>query len=308
MSTGQLWQEALQAARGAGWRTRVVAVERLEEARGRVAAALAAAGLPAATADHVAAEVAFTLPPSVARPRSVVVGAVARPLTQASLMWHGTRHIVPVPPHYAGYYTVPKGLVAALRPVLRAAGHEVEGFAPPLKTLAAGSGLARYGRNAITYVPGLGSYLLLAACVSDAEPPADAAWGEARPLERCEGCAACAAACPGGAIRADGFSLRTHRCLTLANEDRAPFPDWVRPEWHHCAVGCLRCQLACPENASVTLTVEPPEPFDESETAAILAAADSSRLPAATRAKLARCGLDYSPELIARNLAALIGA
>ncbi len=308
MGTEQLWQEALQAARAAGWRARVVAVRRLETARRRAGAALVAAGLPAATADHVAAEVAFALPSSVTRPRSVVVGAVARPLTKAGLMRRGARHIVPVPPHYAGYCTAPEGLVAALRPVLRAAGHQVEGFAPPLKTLAAGAGLARYGRNAIAYVPGLGSYLLLAACVSDVEPPADDEWGEAQPLESCDGCAACAAACPGGAIRGDGFSLRTHRCLTLVNEDRAPFPDWVRPEWHHCAVGCLRCQVACPENAGVTLTVEPPELFDETETAAILAAVDSSWLPAATRAKLARCGLDYSPDLIARNLAALIGA
>ena len=308
MGTERLWQEALQAAGEHGWQARVVAVDRLGEARRRVGDALAAAGLPAATADHVAAQVAFALPASPSRPRSVVVGAVARPLTQASLSRHGTVHTVPVPPHYAGYYRVPGELVAALRPVLSAAGHEVEGFAPPLKTLAAGAGLARYGRNAIASVPGLGSYLLLAACVTDAEPPADAAWGEPLPLERCEDCRACAAACPSGAIRAHGFSLRTHRCLTMANEDRAPFPGWVRPNWHHCAVGCLRCQMACPENAAVALVVEPPELFDEAETAAIMAAAPSSTLPAATRAKLARCGLDYSPDLIARNLGALIGA
>ena len=92
------------------------------------------------------------------------------------------------------------------------------------------------------------------------------------------------------------------------NEDEAPFPDWVDPAWHHCAVGCLRCQQACPENAGVELRIAPAEAFDEAETAAILEATPAQRLPAATRDKLARCGLDYSPALIARNLHALIGA
>jgi hypothetical protein len=34
----------------------------------------------------------------------------------------------------------------------------------------------------------------------------------------------------------------------------------------------------------------------------------SDELPAATREKLERCGLDYSPTLIARNLHALFGS
>ena len=45
--------------------------------------------------------------------------------------------------------------------------------------------------------------------------------------------------------------------------------------------------------------------FDEAETQAILAAPPSD-LPAPTREKLARCGLDYSAALIARNLRALL--
>ena len=93
----------------------------------------------------------------------------------------------------------------------------------------------------------------------------------------------------------------------MVNEDRAPFPAWVDPAWHTCAVGCLRCQQVCPENADVELTVEPAETFDELESAAILATTDRSELAAGTLAKLERCGLDYSPDLIARNLRALLG-
>ena len=135
--------------------------------------------------------------------------------------------------------------------------------------------------------------------------PGDAPWGEPEQLERCERCSACLRACPGGAIRADRFLLQTDRCLTTVNESEEPFPDWVDPAWHHAAVGCLRCQQSCPENAAVELRIAGAEVFDEAETAAILTGAGDHG--PAVREKLARCGLDYSPSLIARNLRALLG-
>jgi epoxyqueuosine reductase len=302
------WAAVLDDLTTAGWTARVVAAERLEDLRRGVAGVLASGELPGQTADHLADEIAFSVPDEPPQVRSVVVGATPRPLTRATLTVGGEPHEVVVPPHYAGYHTVPRGLTAALAAALEPTGHAATGFAPPLKTLAARSGLARYGRNNIAYVPGLGSYLLLAACATDAPPPRDVSWDEPRQLDRCERCSACVRACPSGAVRGDRFLLQTDRCLTMANEDEAPFPDWVDPAWHHCAVGCLRCQQACPENAVVDLRVAPAEVFDAAESAAILAATPAGDLASETRDKLARCGLDYSPALIARNLRALIGA
>ncbi len=312
------WTTVLDALAAAGWTARVVAAERLGELQSRVAGVLASGELPGPTADHLAEQVAFAwpaeLPPSretgsdaQVQARSVVVAATPRPLTRATLTVDGAPHEVAVPPHYAGYHTVPGGLTAALEKALAPTGHTASAFAPPLKTLAACAGLARYGRNNVTYVQGLGSYLLLAACATDAPPPDAAAWDEPRQLDRCDRCSACLRACPSGAIRADRFLLQTDRCLTAVNEDEAPFPDWVDPAWHHCAVGCLRCQQACPENAIVELQVAPPETFDEAESVAILAATPAGEQATETREKLARCGLDYSPALIARNLHALLG-
>jgi epoxyqueuosine reductase len=306
MSASVQWRSVIEALAEKGWSARVVAAARLTDLRARVAAVLESGDLPDAAAAHLADEVAFALPDGLEAARSVIVGAIARPLTQATLTVGGAERTVPVPPHYAGYFTVPDGLAEAAGAALAPFGHRAVRFEPPLKTLAVGAGLARYGRNNIAYAPGLGSYLMLAACASDAPPPDDADWDEPLSLERCERCSACLHACPTGAIRADRFLLETDRCLTFVNEDPAPFPDWVDPAWHTCAVGCLRCQLVCPENAGVELTVEPPMVFDEQESAEILAATAGSERAPATLAKLERCGLDYSPELLARNLRALL--
>lgn len=307
MTTPPDWTSVLDALAAAGWTARVVAAERMVELRHRVAGVLASGELPGSTARRLSGEVAFAWPGGVPEARAVVVAAAPRPLTRATLTVGGEPREVVVPPHYAGYRTVPDGLAEALGEALAQSGHRAARFEPPLKTLAACSGLARYGRNNVAYVPGLGSYLMLAACATDAPPPPDAVWAEPLQLGRCERCSTCLRACPSGAIRPDRFLLQTDRCLTTANEDEAPFPDWVDPAWHHCAVGCLRCQQSCPENAAVELRIAPAEALDERETAAVLAAAPGDRLPAATREKLERCGLDYSPTLIARNLHALLG-
>jgi len=302
VSANVRWESVMEALAEKGWSARVVDAGRLSDLRARVAAVLDSGDLPEETAARLANDVAFALPDGLEAARSVIVGAVARPLTQATLTVGGADHTVPVPPQYAGGVAARDGLTEAAGAALAPFGHRAGRFEPPLKTLAACAGLARYGRNNIAYVPGLGSYLMLAACATDAPPPDDAAWAEPLQLARCERCSAC----PTGAIHADRFLLETDRCLTYVNEDRAPFPAWVDPAWHTCAVGCLRCQQACPENALVGLAIEPPEEFDERESAAILAATARSELAPATLAKLESCGLDYSPDLIARNLFALL--
>lgn len=301
------WDDVYAALAASGWQARAVTVDRLAELRARVAGVLGSGALPAPTAEHLIDETDFALPAAVAAPRSVVVAAQARPLTQATLtLAGGEQRTVPVPPTYAGYHTKHAEFAAALSDALAAAGHRAAHFDPPLKTLACCSGLARYGRNNVAFVTALGSYVCLSACVTDAPPPGDDGWGEPQALERCDKCQACRRACPTGAIAADRFLLHTERCLTTHNESLEPFPQWIDPTWHECAVGCLHCQRACPENVKPRLTVAAPEVFDADETAAILAAVERSERTAETTAKLASCGLDYSPQLIARNLRAAL--
>lgn len=299
------WERVLDSLTAAGWTGRVLSVTRLDEARRRIVDTVTRGGFDPRLASYLGKWAEIELPATFVA-RSIVIAATPRPLTQASLVWRGAERLIQIPPHYAGYRTLPNELTAAVSAALAPSGHSVAGVGVPLKTLAACSDLARYGRNNVVYVDGLGSYLLLAACVSDAPPPDGDHWTEPRLLERCAQCFACDHACPTGAIRADRFLLHTERCLTLHNEETGPLPPWIDPAWHHAAVGCLRCQLACPENAAADLKVLPPERFDEEETEALLTGGAVEKRPAAMQARLRRCGLDYSPRLIARNLRLLL--
>jgi epoxyqueuosine reductase len=70
-------------------------------------------------------------------------------------------------------------------------------------------------------------------------------------------------------------------------------------------VGCLRCQLSCPENKEVRDRRAPGEAFTADETSALLAATALERLPAETRVKLERSGLAAFYDILPRNLAAI---
>jgi hypothetical protein len=54
--------------------------------------------------------------------------------------------------------------------------------------------------------------------------------------------------CPTAAIKPDQFLLHAEYCLTFHNEKRGEFPEWIGTPAHHCLVGCMRCQIICPEN------------------------------------------------------------
>ena len=188
MSANVPWESVIESLAGQGWSARVVGAERLIDLHARVAAVLDSGDLPAEAAARLAGDLE-AVPPDAPPARSVIVAAVARPLTQATLTIGGDEDTVPVPPHYAGGTEAARtGSVAAAGAALAPFGYAAARFEPALKTLAACAGLARYGRNNIAYVPGLGSYFMLAACVNNAPPPGDAVWEEPLPLARCERC------------------------------------------------------------------------------------------------------------------------
>jgi epoxyqueuosine reductase len=305
MAYGDPWDDVIAALEARDWRVRVLPWERVDEARIRVEAAADAGEYSAKVRDGLASDLSAEGELGDLRPRSVVVGAQRRPMTQAALVWRGEERLVRVPPHYRGYERTQDEFAGLGEALLGVAGCSAARATVPMKTLAVASGLARYGHNTVAYVPGLGSYLALAAFASDAPAPDGTPWQAPARLEQCARCSACVRACPTQAIPPDDGPLRVHRCLTYLNEGSAPFPDWLDARAHRCAVGCMRCQEVCPENVVAGLTVDEPVRFDEAETALILAGDERACSPA-LRERLARCGLDYLPAVIARNVRLLL--
>ncbi len=153
----------------------------------------------------------------------------------------------------------------------------------------------------------MGSFMRLTAVYSDAPCEVDN-WQEAKMMRACQDCNKCQKACPTGAISTDRFLLHAEKCLTYHNEKEAniPVPQWIKPEWHNCIVGCIRCQAACPENKPFLGTTGETAEFTEEETSLLLKAIPAEKLPNETLAKMRLLSLtDYYKEL-PRNLGALL--
>jgi epoxyqueuosine reductase len=192
---------------------------------------------------------------------------------------------------------------------LAAAGRTSAPALLPVKTLATSCGLAEYGRNNITYVPGMGSFHRLVAVFTDL-PADEDTWQEPKRLAACDRCRACREACPTAAIGDDRFLLHAELCLTFWNEKPGDvqFPSWINPAWHNCLVGCMRCQDVCPENRAVLGNIEPTTEFSEAETELLLAGTGFANLSAATRRKLEEHDLAAALESFPRNLNALLSS
>jgi epoxyqueuosine reductase len=241
-------------------------------------------------------------PKDIENPRSIIIVAVPTPPMRLTFRPEGRSVPVIIPPTYVSYTARTQETRNVLAAWLREDGWSQAGAHLPLKTLAVRSGLARYGRNNICYVPGMGSFLQLVGTFSDLPCDQDS-WQDPLPLDRCDSCTACRQHCPTGAIDAERFLLHAERCLTWHNERDAEMPDWIDPSFHHCLVGCMRCQQVCAENRDVRDWVEDRGAFSEEETALLLAGTPREQLPQATQDKIAALQINELYRLLCRNLA-----
>jgi epoxyqueuosine reductase len=240
--------------------------------------------------------------------RSVIIVATPTPaFAEVVLSFHGER--IPVKCLARGFPDKPDGTEDAEKVIvnfLAARGYHVKA-APRLamKRLAARSGLARYGRNNICYVEGMGSFLALSAFYSDM-PREETPWRDLAPMDACASCSACEKSCPTGAIRRGRFLIDTARCLSFYNEGAGDFPEWLPEAVHHCAYDCLRCQSACPQNRAYSGNSIGPIEFSESETEDLLSGKGIERFKPESKQAAAMAGLGAWPQALPRNLRILI--
>ena len=193
-------------------------------------------------------------------PLSVVLVAVPRPIHVLPVSFGGRTVDTLIPPTYVRYRAVFDDVLADMKANALPRDAAAEALKAPLKSLAVHMGLVAYGRNNVTYRPGLGSGHQLCGYAVGISPGSSqrVAPGAGREsmLERCRDCRACVKSCPTGAIHEDRFLISAERCYTFVSESRRPFPAWARLPKAVCLVGCMTCQQVCPENKG-RLRVEP---------------------------------------------------
>jgi len=297
-----------------GYQGRVISIQRLgdlqEEIEGRYREGLFDQELY----QTYLAAFTFCPPDSLPEAQSIIVVAVPQPQTGVTFTWNGERVRFIMPPTYFEQGTEHR-VRELLARVLEPAGYRVAEAVLPKKLLAVRSGLAAYGKNNISYVPGMGSFHGLVAVYSDL-PAREDHWREPQMMESCRNCSACLRQCPVGAIpsaplrtgTAERFLLRAERCITFHNEKPGdvPFPAWIDLSWHNCLIGCLHCQRVCPQNREFLPWVEERAEFSQEETALLLRGVTLDQLPPATAKKLEQSDVIELLDVLPRNLGVLL--
>lgn len=288
-----------------GWKGRIIPIERLAALKEAIAGRYQQGLLDEEFYRNRLGFFSFDPPGDLPGSRSILIVAVPTPQMRVYFHRQGKRVPVTIPPTYVSYRGRSESVQAVLARWLEREGFRLAKPRLPLKTLAVCSGVAEYGRNNICYVPGMGSFLQLVGAFSDVPCESDS-WREPKALGRCESCVACLRHCPTGAIAHDRFVIRVERCLTYHNEAGDDFPTWIDPSWHHCLMGCMRCQTVCPENEPVLSWFEDRTEFSEEETTLLIQRVPFDRLPVETAAKLKSLEMseDYLP--LCRNLSMII--
>lgn len=188
--------------------------------------------------------------------------------------------------------------------ILRQSFSYVEKAHLPLKLLSAYSGLSVYGKNNITYIPEMGSFVRLDAFLVRYEGERDN-WNKIEIMEECNHCDRCIKNCPRHCISEHNFIIDAGRCITLYSETKGSFEDNGIPvSVINALIGCMRCQIACPVNQPFLKSREVVELFNEEETQMILD--DTFRNNQDLMTKLKTIDLNENEQVISRNLRALM--
>lgn len=236
--------------------------------------------------------------------KSVIVIAVPDMPAKLEFAVDDEIYSVTVPPTYV-YGDMCASVDKLVKEYLEPLGYSSERPVLPYKLLAVRSGLGRYGRNNVCYVPQFGSFHRIIAYYSDMPCDRDN-WQAALTMERCSSCKICMNSCPTGCIARERFLIHAESCLTYLNENAGEFPEWLEPKAHNAIVGCMSCQAGCPENRGFMKNMETIEGFDSGQTKMLLEGVPFGELPGELTAKLDRLCLSEYYDVLPRNLGVLV--
>jgi epoxyqueuosine reductase len=246
----------------------------------------------------------FNFEPEKSLPNAKSIIILSIPLKIASVTFgrNGRLYDVLIPTGYADDGLTFEGVEARIRKdIVKDPARKLQPRVRlPLKSLAVRSGLAKYGRNNITYVDDFGSFHELIAFYAD--QVLEDNWGPLRLLEYCKGCSICIKNCPTKIIGKENFVIDAGQCITLYSELPAPMPAWIDPKAHNALVGCLKCQYDCPANSEGIHTVDKLADITEEETELILNQGTDKKLQQSIFTKLAKFPLAQDFAYFSRNL------
>jgi len=194
----------------------------------------------------------YAIPKDFPNAKFLIIVAVYTPLAYVKFHYDNKVYDIPIPPQYWDDGTTAEMVEDEIRKsIVRDKKYRVQrARGMLLKRLGVRSGLSRYGRNNISYVDGMGSFLTLLAYFTDFEFPQDH-FQDVQMMKSCRDCRICRTQCPNQCIRDDNFVINAGRCVTLYNEVEGEFPDWMPRDAHNALMGCLKCQRYCPANREV---------------------------------------------------------
>ncbi len=249
-------------------------------------------------------EFTFHPPSTLHNACSIIIIGIPQKITPVNFFHNGERYQTVVPPTYI-YSKLRATCKEILSKILDKKGYSVDYAILPLKLLAVKSGLAKYGKNNICYINGMGSFTRLQAFYTNYEFPTDN-WYEKQIMKSCTTCSLCQKVCPNQCIPKNRFLIHADRCLTYLNENEGDIPLWVIAQSHNALIGCMHCQIVCPQNKKFLQLYEQSIDLSEDEISVILKKTPREHIPPILAKKLAKLNLDEYYSLLGRNLSVLM--
>lgn len=246
----------------------------------------------------------FHPPDNLQKARSIVIIGIPQKIIPLEFSYKGKRYQTIIPPTYQ-YAALRTRCNDILSTIIGKNAYHVDRAILPMKLLAVRSGLGKYGKNNLCYVDGMGSVTRLEAFYTDYAFTTDD-WCEEQLMDCCNTCNRCIHACPTKAIPDKRILIHADKCLTYLNENQGNFPPWVPPHSHNAVVGCMHCQIVCPQNKKFLEPDRNTISFTEEETTIILQKTPHERIPQTLAEKITDLGLDEYYPLLERNLSVLM--
>lgn len=246
----------------------------------------------------------FHPPETLQKAHSIIIIGIPQKITPVEFFHKEKRYQTILPPTYM-YSIVRAACKEILSRILGKKGYSVDRAILPMKLLAVKSGLGKYGKNNLCYVDGMGSFTRLEAFYTNYEFPTDD-WGEKEIMKACTNCSLCQHACPTHCIPQERFLIHADHCLTYFNENEEDFPPWVAKQSHNAIIGCLHCQIVCPQNKKFLEFNRKTINFTEEETSCILQKTPREHIPQTLAKKLVDIDIYEDYSILGRNLSVLM--